>query len=250
MSLIQSAWAQQWPAVVQQTLAAPPGLVVFDMDGTLLSGDVGEAVFLARLAEGVCAPGLRALLGDSPLAAYRRFQAEGPDEVHYAACALGLWGLDEAGLDAWVARLVARGEIALRPALAALCQDMQAAGHRVVVVTGTAERLARRCLLHLGLDLEVIGQGLVIEDGILQDQVVEPILCGPGKIVALDARVGQRPLFMAGDSRGDFALMSTVLIGALVVPPGPGAAAEAALARGFSVLLPAALPPPPTRPGG
>ena len=245
MGLIWSRWAQQWPAVVGRALEAPRGLVIFDMDGTLLDGDVGELLFLDRLAEGVRPPGLVDLLGPDLLASYRRYQAEGPDPVHYAACSLALAGLDRAALLDRVEGLVRAGRIALRPSMAALARAFRAAGHEVVVVTGSSAALAEVALGRLGLELPVVGQRLEEVDGCLQDRVVEPIVCGEGKIEALAAVDRRRPLFMAGDSRGDFALMDTALVGALVVPPGPGAVAEGAAARGFSVLLPDQLPPPP-----
>jgi phosphoserine phosphatase len=228
-----------WPASVSRALAGPPQPVAFDMDGTLLVGDLGEDVLFARLdAEGP-GPALRALLGPDVRAGYRHALAHGPDPVHYAACGLALEGWSTARATAAAAAAFARGAIRPRPAVCALAHAFAAAGHPLWIVTGTATVLARAFAAHAGLPVAgVLGMELAMDGDHFTGTVDGPVLCGAGKIDAWWARgPGVAPAIVLGDTALDLPLMGLATVGAVGVPVRPAAAA-AFVAAGVPVVDP------------
>ena len=228
-----------WPASVARALAGPPQPVAFDMDGTLLVGDLGEHVLFARLdAEGP-GPALRALLGPDVRGAYHHALLHGPDPVHYAACGLGLEGWSLSRATAAAAAAFASGAIRLRPAVCALAQAFVAAGHPLWIVTGTATVLARAFTHHAGLPVAgVLGMELELDGDRFGGAVAGPVLCGAGKIDAWWARgPGVAPAIVVGDTALDLPLMGLASVGAVGVPVRPAAAAAFA-AAGVPVVDP------------
>ena len=228
-----------WPASVSVALQGPPAPVAFDMDGTLLVGDLGEDVLFARLAAEGPGPALRALLGPDVRAAYAHALAHGPDPLHYAACGLALegWSVDAAAAAA--AEAFARGAVRVRPKVCALAQAFAAAGHPLWIVTGTATPLARAFAAHAGLPVAgVLGMELVVAAGRYTGAVDGPVLCGPGKVEAWALRgPGRAPALVVGDTALDLPLMSIATVGAVGVPVRAAAAAAFA-AAGVPVVDP------------
>lgn len=121
-----------------------PQLVIFDLDGTLTdSADGIVASFRHALAQ------IGAAVPDGDLAP----ALVGPP-MHHTLAAMGLGGRAEAAIAAYRADYTARGwaRNALFDGIAALLDDLRAAGIRLAVATSKAEPTARRILAHFGLD--------------------------------------------------------------------------------------------------
>jgi phosphatidylglycerophosphatase C len=98
-------------------------------------------------------------------------------------------------------------------------REHQAEGHRIVVVTGSEERLAREICAALGLaDVEVVGSTLVRRRGALAADVH---CYGPRKLVRL-AEAGHESPFVCAytDSSTDLPLLLAA-VGRFVVEPKP-----------------------------
>jgi phosphoserine phosphatase len=228
-----------WPACVEAALAAPPGLVAFDMDGTLIEGDVGELLMLRRVDAGEPTPGLRAWLGAGDLrAAYLAALAVPPPEHHYVACVLGGEGLDADDVGARVRGFLDEGAIRGRPPVLALLRALAGAGHRVVVVTGSLRLVAEALVAALDLPVGgVIGQELVMRGARLGGRISGPVLCGAGKVRAWREAGLDAPLLVVGDTPADLPLMGIAVLGAVGVPRRGAPLVAAARAAGVPVVL-------------
>lgn len=229
----------RWPDVVRRVLGAPPGRVAFDMDGTLVEGDVGEGVLRDRLAAGADLPGLRALLGAGDLwAAYERALVEGPPERDHFACALGAEGLTPPAVAEMARAQLERGDARPRPTVIALARALRAAGHELWIVTGSLTAAAIEVPRFIGLEVDgVLGQEVDIVDGRLTAVRRGPVLCKGGKVAAWDARHATPPLLMVGDTPNDLPMMAHAIHGGLGVPRPGGALVAAARAAGVPVVV-------------
>ncbi len=178
--------------------ALPPGEAVFDLDGTLLNEDIGEAVLRARLAAGPLPEKARSILGDDdPWGAYLALEPY-PQAV---AAAQALAGLSASEVDRLVDAAWASGEVTANPAVAALAAAV-GRRHRVWILTGSAEVLGRACGARLGIP-NVVGVRLRVADGLLTDEVDEPASCAEGKPLECRRWITDRPVFAIGDSPWD-----------------------------------------------
>lgn len=188
-------------ALLAELDALPPGEAAFDLDGTLLHGDIG-----------LSAVALRARRGDLPEAVARwfatagwpEFWAEDPLE-QCVLCARALAGLDLRGVEALVDEAFAEGLVAVRPEVCELAARV-ALRHRVWIVTGSAEPLGVAAGARVGVR-HVIGVRNAWEAGRLSDRVERPIPWSRGKLDALRAATGASPVFAIGDSAGDLDLL-------------------------------------------
>jgi phosphatidylglycerophosphatase C len=229
----------KWPEAVDRVLAAPPGPVVFDMDGTLLTGDIGEEVFLRLVRAGHIPPALRELVGPDVISGYRRFQRTGPHEIHYKACCLALAGLSRRDISDIVQNVFMDGLVRPRDVVIRLAQRMRESGHRIWVVTGTNTRVGRAVMGHIGLPFApVVGMDLAMAHNILTDRIIGPVLYGHGKVEAIRDKIRSLPLFAIGDSPGDLEMLSLATLGAIAVPPREGEMSALCRARGITVCLP------------
>ena len=133
----RSASLAIWPAPVLEALEAAPGEACFDMDGTLLMGDIGEHILLRRQAAGLLHPDAHAAAGGDIWQVYSALM-EARDVI--PACALGalaLVGMTEADVEEAVDEALASGGVTVRAPVLGLVRAAEAAGHRVWVVTGT-----------------------------------------------------------------------------------------------------------------
>lgn len=228
-----------WPPCVARALAAPPGPVAFDMDGTLIEGDIGELLLLRRVDAGEPLPALRAWLGADDLrAAYEAALALPPPEPHYVACALGGEGLDAEAVSARVCAFLEEGAIRGRTPVLQLLRALAAAGHTVVVVTGSLRLVGEALVRALDLPVDrVIGQELVMDGPRLGGAVRGPVLCGAGKITAWRSAGLDAPLLVLGDTPPDLPLMGTARIGAVAVPRRGAPLVAAARAAGVPVVV-------------
>ncbi|MEW6430685.1 MAG: HAD family hydrolase [Myxococcota bacterium] len=227
------------PAPVQQAidaLVAEGGRgrpVVFDADGTLWRGDVGED--LLRLL------GQRRLLGaasDGVFARYEQLLKRDPSAA-YAFAVEVLAGFAEAELqrvcdDFFAERYAGRVFRFVRPLLARLTHAgltpwICSASPRWAVLPGARA---------LGIEpAHVIGVTCAVEDGVLTGRVDQPVTCGPGKVTWLE-RHGVQPVLAFGNGDLDVDMLAAAARAVVVAPlDGPDNALVAeAKRRGWPVL--------------
>jgi phosphoserine phosphatase len=188
--------------VIKALDALPPGEAVFDLDGTLIHHDVGEAVLKRLIARGPLPPLAASILGTvDPWARY----VEIPPAPQAVVAAQALAGLDRAEVEGLVDDAFATGDIAPNPAI---CELAAAVGrrHRVWILTGSAEVLGEAVAPRLGIR-HVRGIRLAERGGRFTDTVVGPVSCAEGKVNANWVHFGRRPVFAIGDSPWDIDLL-------------------------------------------
>lgn len=213
--------APRLPAVVEAALTPffeeGRGDAVFDADGTLWRGDVGEDLlrFLAserhlRSAhEGVFAR-YEALHATAPVEAYR-FAVE-------VMAGLEVERLDALCADFFERRFLGRVFPWVRPLLAAL----EARQVRVWICSASPKWIVEAGARQLGLPREqVIGVDAEVAHGRLSARVLEPVTAGPGKVTWLERR-GARPGFACGNGELDLDMLEAARH-RLVIAPFDGA---------------------------
>ncbi len=195
-------------ALLDQLNALPPGDAVFDLDNTLLVGDIGEST-LRRLLHRL-PPKASAQLGTSdPWAAYEAFAARdwcGAGDV----AAQALAGLSPAEVTALATEVLDSGTVRLNPHTVELARQVSRR-HRVWILTGSAELLGRVAGARMGID-RVIGLRLREVDGRLSDELLPPCTCGEGKVLATRQLISERPVFAIGDSPTDLPVLRLATI--------------------------------------
>lgn len=182
--------------------ALPPGEAIFDLDGTLIHHDIGEATLRRQIARGPLPPAATAWLGTQD--PWRAYVALDPVSQCVAA-AVALAGLDRPQVEALVDEAFAEGDVSPN---AAVCELAAAVGrrHRVWILTGSAEVLGQAVAPRLGIR-HVRGVRLVERGGILGDRVEGIVSCAEGKVSANWVHFGRRPVFAIGDSPWDLHLL-------------------------------------------
>ncbi len=223
------------PPTLQHALAhlGSDGIAAFDLDGTLIEGDIGEAVFARLLLDGA--------LGPQPAFNYAEYEKlKSQDEGQaYRRIVAAMAGCTERQIRKTTESLFRRSEEWLevdgfrvpvprpRPALQKLLQVLWARRYRCLILTASnqwsAEVVAWR---FFGIDQgDVLGVRTHVISGIpsgrLTDQILEPAPVGPGKAVLLQALLGEATLDLAaGNSPADGPMMSLVRPGGVVVWAG------------------------------
>ncbi|MBL9038310.1 MAG: haloacid dehalogenase-like hydrolase [Archangium sp.] len=226
------------PDVFEQILSSH-GLgraVVFDADGTLWRGDVGED-FLRYLSAGTVLP--REAKG-----LYARYEAllENDPAAAYAFCATVMEGLNEVQLigecGAFFDRRFANRVFPyVRPLLARL----QAAGFSIWVCSASPRWVVQAGAFTLGIPhTQVIGVDVEVEKGRLTGRLKPPVPCGPGKVVWLQQH-GVKPVLAVGNGQLDIDMLGFAEQACVVTAVDgdtPPALLEAAKARGWGLLHP------------
>lgn len=179
--------------------ALPPGDAVFDLDGTLILRDIGEATLRRLIARGPLPAAARAVLGDEdPWGVY-----EALDPVTQAvSAAQALAGLTLPEVEAIVDACFAEGDVAPNAPVCELAAAIARTHHRVWILTGSAEVLGRAVAPRVGVQ-NVLGVKLAFEGGRFTDRVIPPVPCAEGKVPATWVGLGRRPVFAIGDSPWD-----------------------------------------------
>jgi phosphoserine phosphatase len=189
--------------LLDQLNALPPGDAVFDLDNTLLLGDIGEAT-LRRLLHRL-PPRAASLLGTTePWAAYEALAARDWCAAGDVA-AQALAGMSPTEVEALAADVLDRGEVRLNPHTVELARAL-ARHHRVWILTGSAELLGRVAGARMGIE-RVIGLRLREVGGRLTDELLPPRSCGEGKVLATRQLISEHPVFAIGDSPTDLPVL-------------------------------------------
>jgi phosphatidylglycerophosphatase C len=229
-------------AVVNRISAArsarPGGVVAFDADGTLWSGDIGEDFFHVFLAGGRVEPeavaAMRALAaahdvrlpeGGAAIAvalfdAYRRGRV--PEDSICEMIAYVCAGWTGAEVHALAAEVVVSRRLSERLHAEAVRVIEWARASRVEIFVVSASPVAAviEGVRLLGFDADhVVAVTPVERDGKLSTEVVRPIPYGQGKVTCLSRRIGSRPLYAAfGDNVFDIPLLRSAEIPVAVRP--------------------------------
>lgn len=190
-------------ALLDALAALPPGEAVFDLDGTLIHRDIGEAVLRRLIARGPLPATARAVLGtDDPWAVY-----EGLDyHAQAVVAAQALDGLTVADCEQLVDACFADGDVAPNAPVCELAAAIARTHHRVWILTGSAEVLGKAVAPRVGVR-HVFGLRLDKVGDRLTDRVIPPVTVGEGKVPAAWVQLGRRPVFAIGDSPWDAHLL-------------------------------------------
>jgi len=203
------------------------GVVAFDGDGTLWSGDVGDDFFAAFLAKGRVEPAavqaMTALARDHgvptpastaalPVAIHDAYVAGHiPEERAYEMMAYACAGWPLVEVDAFAREVVQSVGLLerLQPETARLVEWARRVGVEVFVVSASPRAVVVEAVRVLGLDAaHVVAATAVEEDRVQCASVRLPIPYGEGKVERLTERIGTRPLYAAfGDNVFDIPLL-------------------------------------------
>jgi phosphatidylglycerophosphatase C len=220
-------------------LEAPGGVVAFDGDGTLWSGDVGEDFFHALVKNAdFRGPARAAMAADvaefdlkisgSALdlarglyAAYLdgRYPEERTCEMMTWACAD--WTRDE--VEAFSEKVVREGKLAsrLHPEAIAILEWARAAQIDTLLVSASPRPVVEAAARVVGIDGAHVFAATpsYADSGLMLPRVVRPIPYGPGKVNAIRGYAKERTLYAAfGDNVFDLAMLGEARVGVAVRP--------------------------------
>ncbi len=203
------------------------GAVVFDGDGTLWSGDIGEDFFEALVDDGRLTEQAREALvveaeaeklstEGSAVDVARRIHAAYHDGTfpEERVCEIMTWacaGWTRAELDDFAARTLER--LGLRARLHDEALRVAAwAGERgipVYLVSASPRAIVEQAARVVGIELARVASATEAYDGeVVSCAVLRPIPYGPGKVTRLREKLGARTLFAAfGDNVFDVAML-------------------------------------------
>jgi phosphatidylglycerophosphatase C len=218
----------------------PGGVVATDGDGTLWSGDVGEDLFHAFLANGrVEPPALEAMrrearehtlsdAGSGPDIARRIYDAYSagrfPEE---RMCELMTWcfaGWTRGEVRGFARSVVERGGVGsrLHAEVIDVLDRVRQAGIPVVLVSASPVDVVAEAALRVGLggDEVVAARPRFDDGGLMLADVERPIPYASGKVTRLRERIGRDRLLYAamGDNAFDVAMLADASIGVAVRP--------------------------------
>ncbi len=219
--------------LLTRLLARPDGRpVVFDADGTLWRGDVGEDLLRYLTHERLV-----------PADAWSRYETllAASHERAYAFSVEVMAGLEVARLQAVADDFFSRrfaGRV-FRP-MRALLQRLVVAGYQPWVCSASPVQAVLPGARALGIPPErVIGVVGAIDGGRLTGEVERPVTCGPGKVTWLQRRLGPvRPALAVGNGELDLDMLAWADAALVVAPldgPDNGLVRQAQV-RGWPVL--------------
>jgi phosphatidylglycerophosphatase C len=219
----------------------PEGVVAFDCDGTLWSGDVGEDVFRAMLAIGRFEPpayeelrraastlGMTEATNANTGRAiaqflYAEYQAQRyPEESICELMAWGCAGWSRAEVDQLARDVVLDGGLAGRlheEAIGAL-EWARSEGIEVFLVSASPRAVVEEAAKLVGIEADhVVAATPRYEGGTMLASIDRPIPYGPGKVTRLRERIGQRPFYAAfGDNVFDIPMLRDATVAVAVRP--------------------------------
>lgn len=202
-------WLQPFSQPVQDSvllLMAEPGskLACFDADGTLWNEDIGEAFFRWLIA-GHLLPGR-----DCTRDIWAEYEARVEENraLGYAWAVQSMAGIPENDIVRWSVQMAAAWPN-YRPAMAALAAGMAESGFDVWIVSATNQWTVRAAAPKMNFDPgRVIAMESVVENGVMTETMVDPLICNAGKVTAIQAKFDRMPDISFGDSMGDFEMLS------------------------------------------
>jgi phosphatidylglycerophosphatase C len=218
--------------------ARPGGVVAFDADGTLWSGDVGDDFFHGVLGEGRIEPdaivAMQALAaahhvmvpeGGPKLAAalYDAYREGHVPEASFCEMVAYLCsGWTHSEVEALAAKVIVRGRLPERmhAETAVVLEWLRRERVEAFVVSASPLAAVLAAVQTLGFDADhVLAVTPVEREGRFSTEVQRPIPYGSGKVTRLSQRIGARPLYAAfGDNVFDIPLLRSAEIPIAVRP--------------------------------
>lgn len=208
-----------WERLARAAKSVPCPLAVFDADGTLWADDLGETHLVVIDEWGNVSPGDGYV---SVLDEYhQRCERDVDDGYAWGTSVLAAAGEEEtiaAAVEAWRRH---RGQL-LEP-VANVVRGLLEAGVEVAVVSASNRWVIEVAVAELGIEPGgIVAVDLVRADGRLTPEVVQPMPNGEGKVAAIDALLGRRPVIAFGNSVHDAPMLRCATEGVLVLATTPG----------------------------
>jgi HAD superfamily hydrolase (TIGR01490 family) len=207
--------------------------VVFDADGTLWAGDVGESFFLWELEN-------KKLLPEQLSRArqlWRAYQEKRVSERDMWIAATTLQaGLREADVRRWARDFFhQRFERRVFPAMRLAIATLQQRGDRVWIVSASHLWIiqAGAGYLHVSPS-NVIAISAKVQHGRITDEVINPVPFQAGKVDAIRDRLPDPPIIAFSDSINDLPMLELATSVRVVINPDDRLRATA-LSRGWSI---------------
>jgi HAD superfamily hydrolase (TIGR01490 family) len=198
--------------------ASGSGVVVFDADGTLWRGDAGEDFFLWQLENKVLLP--ERLPGAKQ--SWDEYKSSAVSErdiwIEVTRCQAGL---TEEQVTTWAREFFSR-EMASRvfPGMKDAISRLQIKGMDVWIVSASHRWIIGAGAEHLGVPADhVIAVQTVVKDGVITDEIVEPVPFREGKVDAIKSVIGGQPIIAFGDSMNDVPMLKYARSLAVVINP-------------------------------
>ncbi len=212
----------------------PNPLATFDADGTLWSGDIGEAFFKWLIA-GNLLPN-----HDCTKDIYSEYEARVDEDraKGYVWAVQAMAGLPVQDVVAW-SRQMAHAWPNYRPQMAGLVKGLAESGFDVWIVSATNRWTVTEGGRFMGFSPDrVIGMSVETADDKITDTPTLPLVANTGKVQVIDSVIGRRPNLAFGDSFGDLEMLEYALKGCVLGRPGEqGAFLEKAREKGWPIHL-------------
>jgi phosphoserine phosphatase len=241
LRLVQVESVEQILARIEQAARGrADGVVAFDGDGTMWSGDVGDDFLAAMIEKDAFLPEAVAAMraeatefgvdaeGDGAEIARRLLEAsrEGrfPEERLFEMTAWAMAGAKLADVIEFSLDLVALDAIKRPPfsrmqhETCTLARWVRRAGIETWVVSASPRDVVVSAAIGLEFDHLIAADAIYVDDRMIA-RASRPIPYGPGKIIRLREQIGDRPLYAAfGDSAFDIPLLAAAEIPVAVRP--------------------------------
>ena len=214
------------------------GVIAFDGDGTLWSGDVGDDFLHALIARGdfrtVACDEMRAAAaefglgtdGGGAVLAKRLFEAyEGghfPEERTYELVAWACAGWDRSEVERFAAEIIEGASLRARlhREVVRAVEWARGVGVEVFVVSASPRAVVEQAARTIGiLPSHVIAATATFDGQTMCAAAERPIPYAGGKVTCLRARIGERPLHAAfGDNAFDVAMLNQASVPVAVRP--------------------------------
>jgi phosphoserine phosphatase len=224
----------QNPSLTESVLRLSPRLAVFDCDGTLWSGDVGEGFFDWEMKRGVVSDeivqGMRSR--------YAEYKAGKVSEDDMCGEMVTMHkGLREAEVLRLARQYFDENFVSrIFPEMRRLVAELQASGCDVWAVSSSNEWVIREAMPHVGISQEkILAAAVEIEDGVVTDRLIR-VPSGIGKPKAILEVIGRPPDAGFGNSKWDTEMLAISRY-AVAVNPNPDLE-QVARQRGWTVYWP------------
>jgi phosphoserine phosphatase len=224
----------QNPSLTESVLRLSPRLAVFDCDGTLWSGDVGEGFFDWEMKRGVVSDeivqGMRSR--------YAEYKAGKVSEDDMCGEMVTMHkGLREADVLRLARQYFDENFVSrIFPEMRRLVAELQASGCDVWAVSSSNEWVIREAMPHVGISQEkILAAAVEIEDGVVTDRLIR-VPSGIGKPKAILEVIGRPPDAGFGNSKWDTEMLAISRY-AVAVNPNPDLE-QVARQRGWTVYWP------------